>query len=874
MAGADSDFRQSLFSAAQIGKGAVFEEEICLSDCTFSEELKVQGAQFRGGLVAESAKFTRLVFEACTFRGDVEMRNCRLSGDLVFRRCRFIRPGRRRRSGSLLLPGTRVEGNVDLSGLDLSGRPRGRPVSMADLARAGDCSIPRIVVGGDLRIHDLKAAQLDFGKARVTGEIRVSGSSPDDAGGVGEGSLLAGDVSAGGTTCQSLEWRDTRIGGDLECTGLQVAGNILLCNLHVAGGVTFLHLDCKEVVRIHGGSRFAGSTTFAGATIRAQLDLSESTFGEIVFNGTAIGSLWIGALGPVECAGIYATDSSIKTYARLSRLTVRESHAQEDGEAPPPSSRVEDFGSILFRHCRFGSLFSTWAAKRYNEEPNGWQEDNRVSCERSFLFTDCVVEGELNLTRLTVGDGSGMVGDVRLDRTRVAGALLIASPLSVSQRLDLPLAARAKAWKLVQQRTPASEAYRASMASLALRDVKAGSVDLTGLTLVAPEQPDLSSRPIAGSVIGDRLEVNGCLATYVAVSEGEDHPAFRDYAHIPGALRLRAAMIGELHLASESFSTQSGCTAWTDGVVLELAELGQLRVPPRAEGAGDHANGFPVPLDLSGMTVRNWNFDEHLHVESTVDVSKYLDFLDNDERLHREVYKSIAQSLRNAGRDEDAEDILYTEEYRARWESYPDSAGGHRSWQLGKGRRTKPLFRRLRERLPRTIRERHPLHVADRWLLQYRRNPIRLLYMIIALYAVSTAFVASHPTNFELSDRSRLILQNAGGGPYASGIDYQHSGSNIGPGTGDWTFWSAAWMAARYHIPIVSLTVQDEYTASNDARLDIDWPWAKPDWRIPGEDPGRLWFTAEDWFALMSLINWVMWPLLLTFALRRALRSE
>jgi hypothetical protein len=31
---------------------------------------------------------------------------------------------------------------------------------------------------------------------------------------------------------------------------------------------------------------------------------------------------------------------------------------------------------------------------------------------------------------------------------------------------------------------------------------------------------------------------------------------------------------------------------------------------------------------------------------------------------------------------------------------------------------------------------------------------------------------------------------------------------------------------------------------------------------------------AEDWFAIMSILNWIMWPLLLTFALRRALRAD
>jgi hypothetical protein len=714
-----------------------------------------------------------------------------------------------------------------------------------------------------------------------------------------------------------LKMRNARIGGDLslhncrlsalpasgakepraiDLRGTSIYGSLDVYESRLCGACRFDRIVVRGNVRIREGSGVTGTISFTGAAVDSELEISGSTLREIVFNGTSLGALWIGSRGAVACTGLYATDSKIRTFARMTRLTVS---ASTDAKDSGRSRRLhlEEPGTVAFRNCHFGSLFSTWIVKRYGEdEEDGWQPDNRVVAETAFLLTDCTIEGELTLTRLQVGRNAMAEpaparpdakswGSVRLDRTRVGGAFLVLSPISVATRFELSAHARQKALALVKARRAMAREFRAHMRSLSMRDFQASYVDLSGLQLHSCGRDDLDG-PNDGCLVADRLVVKSSLTTYAWASELERRTAGRRaYTHVPGAMRLRGAEIGELRLAAESFG-KKGHKAWTDGVVLELARIRQLRVPPREEtsppreetspsggkaGETPHANAFPVPLDLSGLTVSNWNFDEDVHAEGTGDVDHYLDFLDNDETLHREVYRSVAASLRNVGRDADAEKIVYTEESRARWEGHHPGASWPPYPRAGRPRQFPPRP----SAWLRALWPPRPFEWADRWLLRYRRNPIRLLYVILGLFVVSLLFVSSRPANFELSNGTRLVLGSAPpGSGYAAGIDARLSGRNLGPR--HWGLWNAVWMSARYHIPIVPMLVEDEYVASNDNQLDFGLPLLveTAGWKAPDQDPGSVWLTAEDWFAVMSLLNWIMWPLLLTFALRRALRAE
>lgn len=810
--------------------------EVRWSDARFGNELVFRNIRFDEDFIAEVAEFTTLRFVDCVFQGRATLRNCRVRGDLFFEGCKFA--GRAKKAKRMVLDGTRIDGHLAVTTM-----------------------------------------------------------------------RLAGGLSANSARCLGLQFGNVVITGDCDLVDLEARRHVMLNKTRIGGRLAPRFLKCGGLMRLENECRVDGETDLAGAQIASQLDFADGNFGEIRFNGSTIGSLWIGSSGAVACRAIYAIDSRFTSYVRMSRLTVSVPSAgrstkggklrvgAEPPKAPPWS---DEWGKIYFRHCRFGSQVWAWAWQR-DDRIGGWQDNNYVAADRSVSFIDCDVGGELNLTRLRIG-AAGKAGTLRLDRTNLRGWLFISSPTAVTRRLEMPAEARRNAQARVEEGRTMAEEFRARMRSLSLRDFSASGVELSGLDLVRCGRDDADGE-VDGSLVGDRARIAGTFATYACPDsiDEEVRREHRAHATIAGAMRLAGASIGELRLAGDSFDERHKDRASKRGVVLERAEIGLLRVP-RVKGVSKRPSEFPVPLDLSGMTVRNWNFDEDADVQSHAEVEEYLDFLDNDEFLHREVYKSVAQSLRNAGRDREAEKILYAEEYRARWETRQARAAARRAARNKEGRRdhwpaldrrNRPKgrwgggwFTPVRHRLGRlgTMFE-----WVDRQLLGYRRNPIGLLYAILGLFALSALFVSSHAANFELSEASRLVLQHeaarvaalppgAGAGRegpnFAAGLDPVIDGRNVGPDPRHWTVWNAVWMATRYHVPIVSMAIEDEYVASNDNRLRFACPLCPRVPRPPGADPGEIFFAAEDWFAVMSILNWIMWPLLLTFALRRALRSD
>jgi hypothetical protein len=835
------------------------------SDARFSRGLRLHGIRFDADMTADVARFASLDFHDCEFRGRLDLRSCHFKGSLSLVRCRFLARGKASPKPRLVLGGSRIAGSL---ALDM-------------VALEGSCSLSGVVVGGDLKAGgiaiDARAGDgaLLLDNARVAGRILLapwgrSARGPRGARAAGRRSTLPGGLSAFGATCHSFMIKAVDVGGECCLSGVQVTTSFESTDNAFAGDVRFDHLDCGEVVTVRGCS-VGGSLSIACATIPAQLNLADGRFGRIHLNGARIGSFWVGTLGEVSCTRLHATSTSFASYVKLSRLQVRIEEGGGAAADEASSAARHETGVIEFEHCRFDSLVTTWPILGV-VGIDGWRKNDRVRVERAFLFTDCEVGGQLNLTRLKVG-GAEEPGVVRLDRTRLRGPLLISSPLAIAKRRQVPRQVRDKAWAIV--RAGKAMSYRARMCSLSMREFRASAVELSGLDLVHRDGGGVDVDD-NGCLVGDRMEIAGRFETYVTAPD----PKSRAQTAVGGAIRLRAARIGELHLDGDSFRQRHNCVAWKSGVVLELAEIGLLRVPrvDRRHGA-DH-NGFPVPLDLSGMTVRNWNFGEDVDTDVHAGCDEYLDFLDNDETLHREVYKSVAVSLRDAGRDRDAEKILFAEEYRARWETRQARSrrADKPNWPE-RSRRGRPKGRRA-GRLKQLRRAfawlGHLLDLGDRYLLQYRRNPIMLLYLILLLYTGSVVFVSSHAGNFELSEAARLVLQNEDGEPtrLASGIESKIDGQNVGPAPDHWTGWNAVWMAARYHVPIVSVAIEDEFVPSNDNRLRFGFPWNPPDARPPGPGPRTIPFSAEDWFALMAMLNWVMWPLLLTFALRRALRSD
>ncbi|MEA3030283.1 MAG: hypothetical protein QOG13_1608 [Sphingomonadales bacterium] len=817
------------------------------SDFRFRRKLVVRGIRFDGDVEADAAVSAGVDFLDCVFAGKLHLRNCRIGSSLRLVGCSFPGAAPAMAEPRLVLGGTHIKGKLVLEDIDIEGR----------------CSLAGIVVGGDLRITGLRATApaqetcLNLDNARIAGRILVTAGA-DPGGRI----HLAGSVSAQGAGCHSLEMTGLVIDGACALSGLQVETNLTFTETIILGDLALYHLQCGHVTRFGLGCEVHGLLNLDGARIAAQLNVSAGIFEEIHINGATIGSLWVGRSADVEARSLYIINSNFASYVKLSRFSVVRArlggHRLAQGAPAPGLKQAPEHrrGTIEFEHCGFGSLVTTWPVIRYDGD-DGWQAGSGVTVELGFSFTDCTVNGQLHLTRLVVSDPDA--GFIRLDRTRLRGALFISSALAIAKRQQMPPDVRSKARAIHDGGTAGG--YRARARSLSMREFAASAVELSGLDLVKRGNGDRSD----GTLEGDRVQVKGRFETYVFEARGDPPSVSRAHVDIGGALRLRAAKIGELHLDSLSFRQRGGCIASLSGVVLELAEIGLLRVPRDRVLHRGGVNTFPVPLDLSGVTIVHWNFEEDVDADSPATADDFLDFLDNDENLHREVYRSVALSLRNAGSDEDAERILYAEEYRARWESRQRKRGKSDRWPIHnwrdklKGRHLptwkvfgwlEPIVRRV-----------------DRILLQYRRNTINLLYVILLLFMFSAFLIASHPSNFEMAQTSRIILQQQSGraSGLASGLDYEIRGTNVGPREHDWGIWKSFWMAARYHVPIVAFTAREEYVASNDNELEFGLGRLTTRW---------TWLTAEDWFAGMTILNWIMWPLLLTFALRRALRSD
>jgi hypothetical protein len=823
------------------------------SDFRFGRKLTVRGIRFDGDVDADAAVAASVEFLDCIFAGRLHLRNCRIRSSLRLVRCGFPAAAAAPPAGPatpeprLVLGGTHIRGKLVLEDVEIEGR----------------CSLAGVVVGGDLRITGLYATApgdgtcLNLDNARIAGRILISaGAGP-------RGRIqLAGSVSAQGAAGHSLEMTGMVIDGACALSGLVVETNVTFIETIIFGELRLYHLRCGHVARFGLGCAVYGQLNLDGARIAAQLDIGAGIFEEVQINGARIGSAWIGSAGDVTCRSIYVINSTFSSFVKMARLKVVRPPLAGPMLVPGAAAAVRKEapshrrGVIEFEHCSFGSLVTTWPVIRYDKD-DGWQAGSGVTVDLGFSFTDCTVNGQLHLTRLVAADPDA--GFVRLDRTRLRGALFISSALAIARRLQMPPDVRDQARAIVEAGTAGR--YRARMRSLSMRELEASAVELSGLELVKRGDGDRSD----GTLEGAQVRVKGRFETYVFEARGDPPVVRRAHADIGGALRLRAANIGELHLDSLSFRQRAGCIASLSGVVLELAEIGLLRVPRDRVLHRRGVNTFPVPLDLSGVTVVHWNFEEDVDADSPATADDFLDFLDNDENLHREVYRSVALSLRNAGSDEDAERILYAEEYRARWESRQRKRGKSDRWPIHnwrdklKGRHLptwkvfgwlEPIVRRV-----------------DRILLQYRRNTINLLYVILLLFAFSAFLIASHPSNFEMAQTSRIILQQQGGRAtgLAKGLDYEIRGNNVGPHEHDWGIWKSFWMAARYHVPIVAFTAREEYVASNDNELEFGLGSLTTRW---------TWLTAEDWFAGMTILNWIMWPLLLTFALRRALRSD
>ncbi len=214
-----------------------------------------------------------------------------------------------------------------------------------------------------------------------------------------------------------------------------------------------------------------------------------------------------------------------------------------------------------------------------------------------------------------------------------------------------------------------------------------------------------------------------------------------------------------------------------------------------------------------------------------------------------------------------------------------------------------------------------PLDWASRTFLRYGASAFPLMACIFFLALVSFFLVASDSRNFELTTANRQLIATQdrressslrtplGKINLARDARPCDDGDVLGPQPDKWTTLDAVWVVVRYHVPIISLVARDDVVPTDDrgiipavravaevlgSRVKGRGPNPRDFWtqtadgyracperadgvaNVVSASPSKAWWniTPEDWFQLMAILNWIMWPILITALIRRLIVPE
>jgi hypothetical protein len=397
---------------------------------------------------------------------------------------------------------------------------------------------------------------------------------------------------------------------------------------------------------------------------------------------------------------------------------------------------------------------------------------------------------------------------------------------------------------------------RASASELVLRMLNVDNdIDLTGLSVFHdPRSPWRTSR--SGTIDATQLNVKGRIKAY----DGPDR-AVETYIEVPGKFDLSDVVATELKISGHSFPLvpmpQSPTDDYPNGLILSGGNIATITIPEIEAGMPGQP-GRPYPVALDDLTVKSWDIGEPEHVRH------YLNLLKKDRKFRRSNYTSIETYLRNRG-----EDHYATKIYRNMWK---------RERAERAGLLTKMML----------------------WIygpLLFFGTNLLPLFGVILLFAVAGYPLYRHPANIEPSlARLAAHIQRD------TRVFPKHL---ISPEPAKWTTADAIWMEFRYQVPIVAMALRAEWTMRDEsgAIYDLSALWtnegfpscmpAEPDHeegeptlreRLPAGaqsypvcETGSVFvipISAEDVAGIFTILNYIMWPLLIAFLLRRLLRTR
>lgn len=856
------DFSNSTFNGSLDLSGSIFEEGLRLDDIEINGSLRLAnirvGSSGSGGPTTATTDAINLRIVGAVIEGRLNLLNASVDGSIALFGSRI--------EGFLDLRGVRSV-NISMRGIVVNGdlRMGCAPGGSQALMRVKEIRAPNISVSGSIYLlgigsfsddTEMNAPDFLMQRAHVGGSLVIAPFHPDqpeiDHETLYPGNDFAGwwEVAARPSAGLVLLYNAT-IGADviMKCGKIdrcwfdaaQIGGRMDIAGMKFVQDASFSLMTCGRVVAIENEqtlrTEFGGQLNLSGLSKTKRLIIrGVSVRRSLLLNSISVREVWIipGIDVPEE------SEQKTRTFypSQAGHIEIRNSVISGNVDL----SHVQIFGSrergssgITIENTTIKGDLELWNTKRFRHSTNdGWLDD----AIRPWDFC-AAVAGHINILHTTItGDCvltfAKVSGFVNLSDSTVGGDFKVASTFTHSALSDTPR-------MLADMRAldAASLHYRATCVGLAMRMLRCGNdIDLTGLTVF----PSLDSSNVKNfkGVSAEYLEVKGDFRTFAT-----DAIAGREvFATIAGKLELGDCTAALVAVSANEFATSTTAANSPSEVRLSLVrgKIDTLEIPKLEK------LGYPHPIDLDDASVRVWKIGDNLSapVNDEEFAARYTDLLAGTD-FRRSNYKAIETSLRNSG-DEVAADAIYV--------------AMHNAVRTGKRRGIVRSFWKI--------------------FLSYGTDATPLIWLIVAVM-IQALPIYLNPANFE-SSLSRLATNPSsyfGNDPLPV-----HNGS---PSRSDWDWEDALAVAVHYHIPVLPVSLRTDWDPKSSRGIAIGGREAcavQEEWLVglfSSCAAGQHWWDApiiqfngaapEDFVALMQAINWVLWSILLTYLIRKAIRQ-
>ncbi len=820
---------------------------------------EIEGRSVRGNVSLYGETITRAVRALdVTFWGEVDFSECRFERSVDLSGCHFAKTLSFRNTqvgGSLLLDKCLVRTESSAAARHLT---ETRSIDLSGLRVENDLSLDHLTVEfGRTATTDpelrgmLHAANMHVGGRFDMKNIWFDGSL-DMSGG-----RFTGDVTIATQKETSTEENLAVIRGWLQARNCRFEGNIILNGVQIGLDANFWSSICDgiffartvyqkddEIPTRIGGDLNLAVTRIAyfdaeALHVAKRLTAFAATFGQFRL------SMSKKAVAPSRFGQLVLVGNSFDGDLTLGSLVVTGDHmsAQHRG--------------VRIQHCSIGGSLGFWGFTAHLDhegqqriDPAIGPDDLGAVIHGDLSIVGCRIGGELDLTNLTA------TGRIVLDDTKITRDVhlrSVATARSDLERAGVELGCPKDAGRLV------TRAQALSMTNL----VCSNEVDLTGLRLIEDDYPDVRDRagldkPRQGQVDARGCEIRKALRLFRAFDDRrlcpEGDPCPGSHAEIPGALNLADAKLGELILTHKGFEPDDPARRPAEvGLVLANAVIDEFELAEVVTTDG-HLQ-LPKPMDLRDVTVNHWQIlppgEEN---RGLLRHQAFLDLIDTDPVFRRQTFIAIEQDLRNRGFRQDA-DAIYRKMVEREYEEQLRNRRMHARQSLF-GR----IFGWIGD-----WTMRRPLQGMFSLLLGYGTDPLRLLAVILAFWAAMLPMFLTGD-NFEPS----LAMLGAEATRYPLG-----EAPEADKPPADWSTLSGIAASLRYHLPVVALTVRDEWDPRETGATCYGSFGQAPASASPGPCGWiTLPFSPEDLALLIAILNWIAWPFVLAFAINRFLRVD